>query len=126
MKTIIAGSRVLTRPDEERMVNAIINTCPWVDEITEIVSGHAMGADLLGELWAEANMVPGKLFPANWKLYGKQAGILRNIEMANYADALIYIQVNGSRGTAHMISEMKKRKKPTWGASIDLSDWQPA
>lgn len=79
--------------------------------ITEIVSGKAKGADTLGEKYASLNNIPVKEFPANWNLYGKKAGFLRNQEMGNYADCLIAFWDSNSKGTKHMIEYMKGLKK---------------
>ena len=78
--------------------------------ITEIVSGCANGVDELGELYADEISVPIKRFKPNWSI-GKHAGFIRNVQMANYADGLIAIWDGESRGTKHMIEEMKKRNK---------------
>jgi glycerophosphoryl diester phosphodiesterase len=67
------------------------------------VSGKARGADSLGETWGNEKNVPIKSFPANWDLYGKRAGYLRNTEMADYADGLIAFWDGESKGTKHMI-----------------------
>ncbi|HEX3768205.1 MAG TPA: hypothetical protein VHT72_07490, partial [Puia sp.] len=45
----------------------------------------------------------------NWTQLGKRAGIIRNEEMGNYAEALIYIWDGKSKGTEHMINYAKKR-----------------
>ncbi len=50
-----------------------------------IVSGHAVGADRLGERWAEENEIPFAVFPACWKKYGKKAGPIRNSQMIAFA-----------------------------------------
>jgi len=98
MKIIIAGGRNF---DNYELLK---NTCNNLKEkITEIVSGKARGADSLGERWASENNVPVKLFPANWELYGKRAGYLRNTEMSNYAEGLIAFWDGESKGTKHMI-----------------------
>lgn len=47
-------------------------------------------------------------YPANWKLYGKRAGFLRNEQMAQNADALVAFWNGESRGTKNMI-ELAKR-----------------
>lgn len=79
----------------------------------EIVSGHARGADRLGEKWARENRVPVTKFPAKWKRddgridYG--AGLARNIEMADYATHLVAFWDGQSRGTAHMIRTAKDK-----------------
>jgi len=69
----------------------------------EIVSGHARGADRLGELFADTNRVPIKLFPAEWDKYGKSAGMKRNLQMAQYCTDAIGFWDGKSKGTAAMI-----------------------
>lgn len=98
MTTIIAGSRTLG----EDALYAALAECPW--EITEVVSGGANGIDTCGELWATSNRIPWKRFPANWAVYGKSAGPVRNTQMADYAQALLAVWDGKSRGTNHMIS----------------------
>ena len=71
----------------------------------EIVSGCAKGADTFGELTAKTLNIPVKKFPANWELYGKAAGPIRNEQMANYSDACILFP--GDKGT----DDMRRRAK---------------
>lgn len=106
MKTIIAGSRTVTDITEVRM--AMID-CGWT--VTEVVSGAAHGVDQLGEQWARENGIPIKLFPAEWGTLGKSAGFVRNVDMADYADALVAVWDGNSRGTAHMIRTAKNYKR---------------
>lgn len=73
----------------------------------EIVQGECRGVDIIAKQYAIDNNLPYKSFPANWNLYGKSAGVLRNIEMAKYSDVLIAFY-GGSRGTSNMIKEAKK------------------
>lgn len=103
MKVIIAGGRDVT--DYSAVVSAIKAS---LFTITEVVSGKARGADRLGELWAEANGIPIKPFPADWNQYGRGAGHIRNEQMAEYADALIAIWDGQSRGTKNMIERADK------------------
>jgi hypothetical protein len=98
MKTIIAGGRNIS---QIKYVVEAVNKAPWL--ITEVVSGMAKGVDSLGEQWAKRSVVPVKQFPADWDTHGKKAGILRNVDMGNYAEALIAIWDGKSRGTKHMI-----------------------
>jgi hypothetical protein len=76
----------------------------------EIVSGTANGADKLGEKYANEKGFLLKKFPADWNKYGKSAGFKRNVEMSNYADALIAFWDGKSKGTLHMINEAKIKK----------------
>lgn len=103
MKVIIAGSRLFL-PN----YNDVLVLDKYKNSITEVVSGCAKGADAFGESWALWNNIPIKKFPANWELYGKAAGIIRNNEMAEYADGLIAFIVNNSKGTLNMIKQAKK------------------
>ena len=61
----------------------------WINTGLEIVSGGALGADLLGERYAIEHDYPIKRFPANWKMRGRNAAEIRNRQMAIYADVLI-------------------------------------
>ena len=74
----------------------------------EIVSGTANGADKLGEKYALETIFNLKKMPANWDLYGKSAGYVRNEEMAKYADACVCFWDGKSKGTKHMIDLARK------------------
>jgi hypothetical protein len=74
-----------------------------------IVSGHAHGADTLGERFAKEQGLTVELHPAKWRVLGKAAGLIRNAEMARASDGLIAFWGGKSRGTAHMISFARRR-----------------
>ena len=120
MKVIIAGSRSIT--DFETIKKAI-ECCPF--SISEVVSGGAKGVDVLGEKYAGDEKIPIKVFMPDWSnlevpgvivksnRYGKynaKAGIARNEQMGDYADALIAFWDNQSTGTNHMINLAKEKK----------------
>ena len=69
----------------------------------EIVSGGARGADTLGERYARERGYALKRFPADWERLGRSAGVIRNGEMAQYADALLAFWDGRSSGTRDMI-----------------------
>lgn len=106
MKCIIAGSRTT---NVENVLKAL-ELCPFLEEITEIVSGCARGADSYGELLAEEYNLPVKKFPAQWDVYGRGAGHIRNAEMAEYADSLVLIWDGTSSGSLNMLNTAKKNK----------------
>jgi hypothetical protein len=107
MKVVIAGSRSIESYEE---VLLAISSSPFL--ITEIVSGHALGVDHLGERYALDNNLALALYPANWEEYGRKAGMIRNAKMADYADAAIVVWDGKSKGSKNMIDNMKKRQKP--------------
>ena len=73
-----------------------------------IVSGHASGADALGEHYAQERGYETEIYPADWKTNGRAAGPIRNAQMATVADALIAFWDGKSRGTKNMIDTAKK------------------
>lgn len=107
MKIIIAGSRHITDVTQVWMAisqfhhDLVMST--FSEGITEVVCGCAKGVDTLGEQWAEQFSVPIKRFPADWTQYGRRAGVLRNVQMAKYADALLCIWDGKSKGSEHML-----------------------
>jgi hypothetical protein len=108
MKTIIAGLRGVT---DFSFVELAIKESGFA--ITEVVSGNARGVDKLGELWAVRNNISIKLFIPRWRAIDgsidKRAGLVRNAEMAQYADALVAVWDGRSKGTKHMIYIAKAR-----------------
>lgn len=107
-KVIIAGGRYFS--DYELLKK----TC---DEFLQdktgeeivIISGHASGADTLGERYAQEKGFKIETYPADWKKYGRAAGTIRNEQMANIANALVAFWDGKSKGTKSMISLAKKK-----------------
>lgn len=72
-----------------------------------IISGHASGADALGERYAQERGFQLETFPADWKAHGRAAGPIRNARMASAANALIAFWDGKSRVTKNMIEIAK-------------------
>lgn len=133
MKVVVSGSRFIT---DYTVVQKAIQDSGF--EITELVSGkEPNGVDRLGEEWAVKHGVPVKPFYADWtdiwhpdaivkkqkgsgKLYDVTAGPRRNQAMAEYADALIAIPKDKSKGTRDMIKRAKKMGLRVF--IVDLTD----
>jgi cysteine synthase len=118
MKLIIAGSRDF---DDMGFVAAWIIHKFRLDDIDEIVSGGARGVDACGEQFARMHGIPVKQFPAQWDLHGRAAGPIRNAQMAKYGDVLIAFS-SGGRGTANMISTMRKEGKPVHIVNLNTAE----
>lgn len=110
MKIIIAGGRDFN--DYEQLCDICNDILPEFEDVS-IVSGTARGADRLGERYAREHGYKVKCFPADWNRHGKQAGYMRNLEMAKYADGLIAFHDHYSRGTANMIGFASEYKLMT-------------
>lgn len=107
MKVIIAGGREF---NDSRIFVDALQTCPFFEEITEVVSGGARGVDRYGEDFSRVYLQKEpKIFKADWDQYDNSAGPIRNREMANYADALLAIWDGKSKGTKDMIEVARKQ-----------------
>ena len=109
VKIAVVGSRSFR--DVKRMEEILNELLPTLDAPV-IVTGGAMGADTLAEQYAHARGIPCLVFKADWDKYGRAAGYIRNIKMAEEADRAVAFWDGKSRGTAHMIRIMRERKKP--------------
>jgi hypothetical protein len=104
MKVAVIGSRSFT--DYELMKKTLSAIT-----ITEIISGHAMGADSLGEKYAIENNIPTKIFYPDWEKYGKKAGFIRNTDIINEAELVIAFWDGTSKGCGDSIEKAKKLNK---------------
>ena len=77
-----------------------------------IISGTAPGADQLGERYAKEKGYKLECYPADWGHYGKAAGPVRNMNMANVADGVIVFWDGESSGTKNMIETAKAKNIP--------------
>lgn len=77
-----------------------------------IIHGGAKGIDRFAAQWAEWNWYIQKVFYPDYEKYdGKVAPLKRNEEMAQIADYAICFWNCKSKGTEHMINEMRKLGK---------------
>ena len=108
-KIIIAGGRDFNDYKLlEKEVSGFLKTLD-IDSGLEIVSGGAKGVDAMGERFAQENDIAVKLFPADWKKFGRAAGPKRNAQMADYATHLLSFWDGKSKGTKSMISLAEKK-----------------
>lgn len=107
MRIIIAGSRSFG--DYELLKQEVDNFLKRYNctNVT-IVSGTARGADRLGERYAKERGYKIEKYPAQWNVYEKKAGYLRNKQMAQVADAYICFWNGKSKGTKIMIDLAKQ------------------
>lgn len=103
MKVIIAGGRDFNNYDLLSQTMDELNII-----VFEVVCGDARGADTLGATWASANGIAIKHYPADWDAHGRSAGIIRNRQMAEYADFLVAFWDGKSHGTKNMIDTMQQ------------------
>lgn len=118
MNVVIAGCRHMRHPDDIRLIDQAVQESGF--EITEVVSGMAKGIDTLAIRWAARHGLPVKEMYANWNAHGRWAGGIRNKRMAEYADAVICIWDNHSKGTENMIAQAWFYKKPCFVLDAEI------
>lgn len=109
-KVVIAGSRGI---DDFALVEEVIEDSRF--EISEVVSGRAVGVDTLGEEWGEKNDVPVEYFEIDEYSDDddpRPNPYIRNEAMAEYADAVILVWDGESGGTDHMRRMAEKHDVP--------------
>lgn len=122
MRLIIAGSRSIDKI--QHLYNAIL-TFGLQDmirnDVKEIISGGARGADSLGEILANKLDIKLKRMPANWEKHGKSAGYRRNEEMSQCADGCLVLYDGESKGSQHMINLAKEANLKLWVYYVYIS-----
>ena len=110
MKAVVAGGRDFK--DYRLLKETLDRFQQEHGNITEVVSGGAIGSDKLGEQHANENNIPIKRFVPDWKGLGKKAGFVRNKQMGDYAKEhngmLVAFWDRQSKGTKGMIDYATK------------------
>jgi len=107
-KYAIVGSRDWPENQSETVI-AYIKSLPMK---SVVVSGGARGVDTLAEEQALQSGLAVQIYKADWDKYGKSAGMRRNKDIVDNADALVAFWCNQSKGTANSISRALKRGIP--------------
>ena len=103
MKVAVIGSRTLK----------IKNLAKYLpSDVTELVSGGAMGVDSSAREYANQNCIPIREFYPDYARYGKVAPLKRNLQIINYADIVLAFWDGKSRGTKHVITNCQKLDVP--------------
>ena len=100
MKIAVIGSRNLVVTDLQRYLPS---------GVTEIVSGGARGIDTCARAYALAHNLKLTEFLPEYKKYGRSAPLRRNLQIIDYADAVIAFWDGQSRGTKYVIDQCKQR-----------------
>lgn len=83
-------------------LNHVYKIISELDPVPElIVHGNARGLDLMVKFVAKELGIPTKAFPANWDIYGRAAGPMRNQSMVDFGLDLL-LAFPGGVGTKDM------------------------
>ena len=103
MKIAIFGSRKITDIELASFIPA---------DVTELVSGGAVGVDAVAASYARANGIKLVEFLPDYELFGKRAPIVRDKQIAEYADIGFAFWDGSSKGTVHTVNFFKDLRKP--------------
>lgn len=103
--------------------HAALNVVHHKVGVDVVISGGAVGADYLGELWAEQHGIPVERYPAQWHVYGRSAGLRRNEQMLCEGKPDIVVALPGGRGTAYMVRIAKAASVKVWEVETENFIW---
>ena len=105
----VAGSRGFN--DYDLLTKSINEISSRKQEVIEIVSGGAKGADKLAERYAKENNILTTIYLPDWKKHGKAAGIIRNKDIIDRASHVIAFWDGVSPGTKNSIERATRAGK---------------
>lgn len=79
-----------------------------------VIHGGARGADSLAALWGKTCGLPVIEVAANWGVYSKSAGAIRNAWMLDFCFPTYAVAFPGGRGTADMVRQCEARGVVVW------------
>ena len=98
-----------------------VATCIAIEPNAAVIHGNARGADRLAGAACAQLGIPVRAYPAQWELYGRRAGPIRNQQMLidGKPDIVIYFHDNleASKGTADMVRRARR-------AGLQVYSWQ--
>ena len=102
MKIVIGGSRTYTDYKAfSEALDGVLTDIPK-NEIT-ILSGHCKVVDAMAERYAAEHKINLRVYPAEWSIYGRAAGPVRNRRMVENCDLVIAFWDGSSKGTRSLI-----------------------
>jgi hypothetical protein len=109
MRVLVCGGRDYS--DFEHL-SEVLDRHYRVRPFSHLIHGGAAGADLLADTWASDNHVLRVPFFAEWDVFGKSAGPIRNGRMLEEGKPDLVLAFAGGRGTADMIRKAEASGVP--------------
>ncbi len=112
MRILVCGGRDWT--DAVRAFEAL-DAAHKRRTITLLIHGACpSGADKIADFWAFSHGIERLPFPADWKRYGRGAGMIRNQQMIDEGKPDAVIAFPGNNGTADMIAKAQAAGLLVW------------
>jgi len=114
---------------DQLMIIETISRAHETFPITLLIDGDARGADRMAGLVAKKLGLNRAVYPANWELYGKAAGPIRNQQMLDDGRPtevwVFHDSLESSKGTADMVRRAKRAGIPVWLFTHDSPSGEP-
>lgn len=99
IRVIICGGRDFKDPG---LLYTTMDQLHAEHNFTLVINGGAKGADTIGRLWAKSRSIACVTIPADWDLYGRSAGPIRNKQIIKEQHPEMVVAFPGGRGTENM------------------------
>lgn len=99
-RVLVCGGRDF---DDHDFLWRVLDEIHYGMNITMLIHGAARGADSIASSWADNRHVKQVGMPAEWRIYGRGAGVVRNAKMLKILKPNLVIAFFGGRGTANMV-----------------------
>lgn len=111
MRTLVYKSREFNNYE---ILEEILDRYEGKYAITEIIEGEARGDNTLLRIYGEHRGIPVRSFSADWNLYGKRAGDIRNAALLaeEKPEWVIVLRRPESLATENMIKQARKAGVP--------------
>lgn len=130
LRLLVCGQREFAVVEPIERLLADLRALVGTGRAIQVIHGAALGADTLGALVAKQMFGDENVlaFPANWNLYGKAAGVIRNSLMLDQGPHLVaafYVK-NGSlhsRGTNDTVRKAEAKGIPVLKYEYSVGWW---
>lgn len=115
MRVLVCGGRYFSDYESlRRYLDDFFYKRELIHANCTMIVGGAPGADSLAERWVRDHSYAMKIevYKADWKKYGRAAGVIRNIQMLEEGKPDLVIVFPGGRGTANMVELARKAGVP--------------
>ena len=106
MRVAVTGSRHETAAGTAAVHRVLHGLDP---RPTVIIHGDCTGIDAAADIVARSMGIPVEKYPADWKMHGKMAGLIRNEKVARESRADLLLVFPGGTGTTDCAARFQER-----------------
>ena len=121
MRLLVSGTRHQS-PEIRKLVDGELDFYfdQWESNLF-LILGDAKGVDTYAREWAEKREIDHVICYANWRGFGRSAGVIRNSKMMSFVpEKAVVFPAPDSKGTLNMISQLAKGRVTTRKVSVSI------